>query len=436
MAIRRNLTRINLDKIAAVDAPCQEHATVAILKRKPVSATDPKSIAKATFADALEGGMISAAVNEAFYCSFDGLWQRNDAFRQALTDELAAGGDGSKASADYVASVKSLVDSAVSEARDAGASASDTGGIDKALTAAVDKWLDSRKEHIMKITTKAGLTAAIKAFDPKATTATSDAAAIKSAAKELDAEDMLPASGPLAKVAPDHRDEQIAKLGREVAVLKLSPAARKHYDGLDEAGQTAFVAKSTDEQAAEIEKASGADPVVYKCKDGTEIRKSDGAAAAMLAKSNDELAAKVAKLEGDLGGSTIEKRAVEAYPNVAKSVAVDMLKSAAQLGEDTDSGKAVIKSLDTMNKAGGKLFKSLGSTDEGEAGAPGGIAKARGDFDAKVSEIAARDKIGKAAAMPKARAEHPDLFKAAYPDTFEASEASTENAAIAALPES
>src|SRR3546814_5387553 len=89
---KRVLNRIRQDKIAAVDQPCQQHATVAIIKRAPA---DPAvAIAKATYQEALNGALVSERVNRAFWDHFDGLWQRNDAFRTVLTDELAEGGDG------------------------------------------------------------------------------------------------------------------------------------------------------------------------------------------------------------------------------------------------------------------------------------------------------------------------------------------------------
>ena len=491
MTVKRTLRRIRLDKIAAVDLPCQEHATVAIMKRKftaeerqkladkghamedgsfpietvadlgnaisafgrakdkaaakkhiiarakALGATDKlpedwnvkdaaKSLAKATFAEALQANMTADAVNDAFFQSFDGLWERNDAFKTALTDELAAGGDGTAASAAYVDSVKQLVDEAVAEARNAGATAADTGSVDKALNAAVEKWLESRREQTMKITTKAELASAISKF-AVATSTVADVQAIQKAAKDLDAEDLLPVDGPLAKAGPD---PELAKLQREIAVLKLSPEAKAHYDSLDDAGKTAFIGKSADDQAADIAKASSADPVVFTCKDGTEIRKSDGAAVLAMAKRNDDLAERLEKAEQGLAGSTIEKRAVEQYSHVAKDVAVSMLKSVDQLGADSDAGKAILKSLDQMEKAGTRLFKTIGSSEEPEGA--GDIAKSRNDFDTKASEIASRDKIGKADAMSKARIEFPDLFKAAYPETVEAAEAhEIDNAAAA-----
>lgn len=427
MGTRRRLTAIRLDKIAAVDLPCQEHATVAILKRRPDPEAGPKGIAKATFEEALQAGVTADAVNRAFYESFDGLWERNEAFRTALTDELADGGDGTAASGAYVDSVKQLVDEAVSEARRAGVTAQQTDEVDKALSAAVEKWLETKKEQTtMKITNRAELQAAVSSFAiAKSTVA--DVQAIQKAAEELNAEDLLPADGPLAKAKPD---PEIAKMRRELAVLKLSPEAKAHYDTLDEAGQTAFIGKSAADQAAEVEGATSKDPVVYKTKDGVEIRKSDGTAALLMAKRLDAQDEQIAKLSGQLTGESIEKRATEQYPNVAKAVAVDMLKSADQLGKDSDAGKAVLKSLDTMNRAGGRLMKTVGTTeDDGGTGADT-IAKAKSNFDSEVAKIASRDKIGTADAMSKARVEFPDLWKQAFPDTAEAIEAHEVDAAV------
>jgi hypothetical protein len=412
---KRVLKEIRLDRIAAVDRPCQQHATVAIIKRAP----DPQAIAKATFAEALSANMTADAVNDAFFDSFDGLWQRNDAFKTALTDELAAGGDGSVASDAYKASVSALVDDAVSRARQAGANPDKTDDIDKALKAAVESWLEARNPKeptIMKITDRASLQAAVSKF-AIATSTVQEAEDIRKAATDLNAEDLLPAEGPLAKAKPD---PELAKAMREIAILKLSPDARKHFDGLDETAQTAFLAKSADEQAAEIEKANGDDPVIYKCLDGTEIRKSDGAFAAKMAKRADDQETEIAKLRGQGSAATIEKRAVEEFPNVAKGTAVAMLTSIEKLGADSEAGKDVLKSLTTMQNSGKRLFKTLGSDEDN--GDQGGSEAAVAKFDGKVAEIAKRDNIDKAAAMSKARVEHEDLFKEAYPETVQAVE--------------
>ena len=413
MSVKRRLTAIRLDKIAAVDRPCQEHATVALIKRAPGNPAAPKAIAKATFQEALEGNLVASRVNEAFYQSFDGLWERNDAFRTALTDELSAGGDGSQASEDYVASVRSLVDEAVAEARKAGKDATDD-DLNKALNTAVEQWLAAKsqpKEPVMKISTRAELLSAVAKFDATKTPV-ADVAAIKKAAVDLNALDALPAEGPLAADKPN---DDVEKLRREVTILKMAPDVRKHFDGLPEAEQTAFLAKSAEDQAEIVRKANEGDPVVYTCADGTEVRKSQGAFAVTMARRADAQDDEIAKLRGELTGSTLEKRAA-AFPYVAKKVAVDMLKSVDQLGADSEAGKAVMASLTSMNKAAGGLFKSVGSTDGGDGG-DGGDEAAVAEFNNEVAKVAREEKIARADAMTKVRRDQPELFKRAFPDT-------------------
>lgn len=406
------LTNLKVGEVSFCKRGMNQHARVALFKSMPQGA---QAIAKATFQEALEGNMIAGAVNEAFYQSFDGLWERNDAFRAALADEFAEGGDGTTASADYVASVKSLVDEAVAAARAAGATAADTGAVDKAFTEAATNWLANKsqpEENVMPFATKAALLASVAKFDPAKTTV-AEVAEIQKAATEFGCEADLPVA--LAKSGPD---PELAKALTEIAVLKMDQPTRTYYDGLDAAGQTAFLAKSADDQAATVEKANATDPVVYKTKDGIEIRKSDGAAALALAKSNDALRADVAKLTESGTTQSLETRAA-AYPAVAKATAISLLKTADQLGLDTDAGKDVIKSLGVMQKQASGRFAPIGSTEEPGAGDTN-VTKARGDFEDKVAAIAKRDTVDRATAMSKARDEAPDLFAAAYPASVKA----------------
>jgi hypothetical protein len=417
MATRRKLTRIRLDKIAAVDLPCQEHATVAIIKRAPGDPT--LAIAKKTFEEALNAQLVSERISDVFWRAFDNQYAVREAFRTALADELAEGGDGTAATAGFTAAMQTIAQTAATLAREAGQNA-DT-NLESAVEQAVEKWLVQQEEQTMKITTKAALTAAVSAFAiAKSTVA--DANAIIDAAVALDAVDALDANEDLAKMAKARstgNDQVVKGLQREVAILKMADPIRKHFDGLDAAGQTAFLALSADDQNAAVEKANATDPVVYTTADGVELRKSDGAAAVLMAKRLDEQAAEIAVLKSDRQGDAIEKRARTEFPNVALATATSMLKTAAQLGLDTDAGKDVIKSLGAMNKATNGAFKSLGSVEAPEVS--GGVAKARTDFNAEVNKIMGRDKIGMADAMSKARVEQPALFAEAYPETAEAS---------------
>jgi hypothetical protein len=405
---RRRLNSIRLDKIAAVDLPCQEHATVAIVKRAPGDPT--LVIAKKTFQEALNAQLVSERISDVFWRAFDNQYAVREAFRTALADELAEGGDGTAATAGFTEAMQTIAETAATLAREAGAN-TDT-NLESAVEQAVEKWL-KEETSVMKITTKAALKAAVAAFNPD-TSPAAHVGIIHKAATDLNAEDELPADGPLAVAKAD---PAVADLRKQVAVLSMTPEVRKHYDALAADAQPAFLAKSATDQAAEVEAANATDPVVYKTAGGVEIRKSDGATAALLAKQLDETNAEVAVLKAGQKGDAIEKRAT-AYPNVAKAIAVDMLKSVDALGADTDAGKAVLKALDTMNKGGERLFKSLGSTEAPELA--GSIEKARTDFNAEVSKIMARDTIGMADAMSKARDEQPALFAEAYPETADA----------------
>lgn len=418
MATKRRLNSIRLDKIAAVDQPCQEHATVAIIKRAPAAGAPP-AIVKATFDEALRAELLDEKVCETFWEAFENQWSVREAFKTALTDELAAGGDGMTAAAGFTAAMQQIATAAAQAARDAASTAPTD--LTAAVEDAVSKWLQTQhKENPMKIMSKAALVSAVASFALAKSTA-ADMAAITDAAVEFDALDALDGQPELLAAATAKRSaKQTDALTREVAVLKMAPAIRKHYDGLDAAGQTAFLAKSAADQQAEVDALSAENPVVYKCVDGTEIRKSDGATLLAMAKRNDALSREVGELREGAASGSIEKRARADFPNVALNVATDMLKSAAQVGEDSDAGKAILKSLGTMNKGATTLFKSLGTTEAPEIG--GDIKKARQDFDSEVAKVAREDKIGMADAMSKVRAERPDLFEAAYPETAAAAE--------------
>lgn len=406
---KRVLNRIRLDKIAAVGKPCQEGANATIIKRAPTSPADaPPPFAKKTFEEALHGQLVGERISEVFWRAFDKQYAVREAFRDALADELSEGGDGSVATEGFTAAMRTIAETAATLAREAGADA-DT-DLESAVEQAVEKWL-TEETSVMKITTKAALKAAVAAFDPS-TTPVAHVGIIKAAAKELGAEDELPSDGPLAV---EKADPAVANLQKQVAVLSLTGDVRKHYEGLAADKQDAFLAKSVDDQAAEVAAANATDPVVYKTAGGIEIRKSDGSVAAMLAKQMDEQAATIVSLTAKSADSAVEARATAEFPNVAKATAVAMLKSAQTLGVDTDAGKDVVKALAAMNKAATGLFKRVGSDLAPEG--VGGIAKARSDFNSKCTEIAKRDGIGSADAMSKASLEYPDLFAEAYPDT-------------------
>lgn len=419
MAVRRKLTSIRLDKIAAVDKPCQEHAVVAIVKRAPAGPVPP-AIAKKSFDEALRAQLISEKIGDVFWRAFENQWAVRDAFRTALGDEIAEGGDGTTAAAAFSAAMQQIAVLAAEAARDASSTAEPD--LEAAVESAISKWLTEQpiqqEQTMHKFTTKAALQAAISKF-AVATATAQDVADIKDSAVALGETGLLPAEGVLAVQVSGPDAGTVEKMQTEIAVLKMAPNIRKHYDSLDAAGQKAFIAKSDADRQADVDAIEKGDPVVYTCADGTAIRKSDGAVAAMLAKRADEQDKVIKGLREEGTTASIEKRAA-AYPNIAKSVATEMLKSLDAVGADSEAGKAITASLTAMNKGQSAVFKSLGTTAVSEGGEGGGdLQKARQTFDGKVTEIAKRDSIGRADAMSKARSEFPDLYTEAYPAAAE-----------------
>lgn len=402
------LQNLKVSEVSFCKLGMNQHAKVALFKSADaVPTTGPLAIAKRSFDEALRGQLISDQISEVFWRAFDKQYAVREAFREALADELADGGDGSAATEGFTAAMQTIAETAATLAREAG-EATDT-DLESAVEQAVEKWLKQQETSEMKITTKAALKAAVAAFNPD-TSPAAHISIIKAAAVALDAADELPSEGLLAV---EKQDPALAKALKDVAVLKLSPDVRKHYDGLAETDQVAFLAKAEADQTAEVEAANATDPVVYKTADGTLIRKSDGVIAAIMAKRMDEQAAEISVLKGSVSASAVEARAATQFPNVAKATAVSMLKSIDQLGEGTDAGKDMLKSLTAMNASSSRLFKSLGSTEAPEVS--GDLEKARTDFNTEVSKIMTRDGLGQGDAMSKARTEFPDLFAEAYP---------------------
>lgn len=138
----------------------------------------------------------------------------------------------------------------------------------------------------------------------------------------------------------------------------------------------------------------------------TEIRKSavgDGTFAAMKAQQGE-----IEKANDRAATAEFEKRAGTELAHVVGTDAEKgaILKAASRLPEaDRTALDAILKSAEQMAKG---AFERLGIRHENIAD----VAKAASDFNGKVADIAKRDGVAQHVAMQKARAEHPDLFKA------------------------
>ena len=359
---------MTVQEVSTVDRPAQSGATAVLMKRGEVPEVE---LAKMTFEQTLRGNMLSEQVRDAFYKTFNNLYSGKDAFRKALADEIAAGGDGTKASEAFKQWFGTLVDQALGAAKalDVGAIAD----LEKTITKAASDWLDSQ-ETDMIIKDRAELEAAInkaKADGDNLTVGT--VAAIHKAAINLKAEDALPAEGPLAKAAKpkvgEDEDEDMKAMKAKMARMEKRDALpvdlRKHYDTLsDDAARDAFLAKDTGAQKVELEKAAGDDPVVYTTLDGIDIRKSAGDAVVNALKSADSARREVAVEKAQRVNLELEKRAETELGKLGGTmIGKKALLKAVDAIEDESLRKAAQEVIASATEIAGKgdIFEKQGS---------------------------------------------------------------------------
>jgi hypothetical protein len=409
---KARISNLKLREISSVDRPAQVGAVSVLMKRR--GGDSAEEIIKATFQEALSGCLLADKVRDVFYSSFENMYDGKEAFRKALVDELAAGGDGSTASDAFKAWLGTLVDQATGAAKAAGA-ANVPDELNKVFTKAATDWL-GEKEHIMKITNRAELTAAITKFQGEGDKGTVvDAIAIRKAAGELQADDLLPKDGPLAPVAATVDPTLTAKVERMEKRDALSADVRKHYDTLTtDEDRDAFLKLDAAGQTAALAKAGGDDPVVYTTLDGVDIRKSADPALLAMAKGRDNDRRELAKVRANEEDTRLEKRAGDELGNVGGELvgkkallkAVDSIADAAT----KDAALAVLKAANTVAKG---IFKRQGSTE----GSTGVTADEGGhemtEAEAKLDELA------------KARAKEGNIsFEKAYSEIIQTTEGS------------
>jgi hypothetical protein len=223
----------------------------------------------------------------------------------------------------------------------------------------------------MKITNRAELIAAIQKAQGEGDSVTvSTVKAIHKAAINLNAEDTLPADGPLAKAkVPDTEDEDMkalkAKMKRMEKRDALSTELRKHYDGLpDDAARDAFLEKDAAGQQVELEKSTGSDPVVYTTLDGLDIRKSAGEPLIAALKSADAGRREAALEKAHRVNLELEKRAETELKSLGGTMTGKKALLKALDGiEDESLRKAAQEVLTSAAEIAGKgnLFEKRGS---------------------------------------------------------------------------
>lgn len=355
---RRVMTSFKIGEISGVTRPAQEGAVSTFVKFDSVENDDATGdevldFAKVSFGEALNNRLMDQKFCRAFYDAFDGVYERNDAFREALRDGYQSSEETVR---QYVESIADLARTAAEAVAGLAKSSNPADACEAALDGAVDEFLE--KEFDMKILNKTALKAAVAAFAKDGGTDVV-IAAIKQAAKDLNAEDELPETGALAVAKAD---PSIAAMQKQIAVLSLSGDVKKHYDALgsdaekdaflalDDAGKTAAVAKAAED---------GDDPVVFTTKSGVEIRKSDGKTALILAKSMDQQADQIGKLMEKVDGNEFEKSAKADYANLPTE-GVALILKAIDGESDADKKKKMLEALAAGNKGAAKKFETIG----------------------------------------------------------------------------
>lgn len=381
------LRNLRIREVSFCRTGMNQHAVVAIYKSAD---SDPvEDFAKATFREALESSQMEARFSRAFYEAFDGIYTVNDAFREALKDRY---NDREETAKQYVEAVAELARRAVEATTGLAKSDSpDTDIIKAAITAAIEE----AGEDPMLIKNKTELAAAIAKFQKSGGTQ-AEIDAIKAAATTLNAEDILPADGALAKAGGDSAALAAlqARLDKSDKIAALSGDVRKFYDTLPAADQDTFLAKSAADQAAQMQAAQGDDPVLYTQTDGTQILKSHGPLALSQAKAIDALMNRVAKAEATAGDADLRKRARDDLSKLAgtEDTHVAILKAIDGI-TDPAVRTAALESLRSANKAAGGAFVRVGTTAGGgaiekSAGGGGLVSDELSGADAELDQMA------------------------------------------------
>lgn len=262
------------------------------------------------------------------------------------------------------------------------------------------------------IVNKGDLRNAISAFG-RAKNKGAAAAHIKKRAKALDALDLLPDEGLLAKQAKesdmadktdlekakDEAKDLKAKMARLEKVATLTDSHRVHFGTLDEAGQTAFLEKSADKRDAELveleKRKTDADPVEYTAADGVAYHKSAGTHVIALAKRGDERDKEIAELRKQRDDQDLRKRAEEQLQYMPGTIEtrMELLKSAEGI-KDEATRKSAVEGLKAQNAAMAKAFEVSGTSAVGaETPEAGSQAEAEAELEKRAKAYQTEHKV-------------------------------------------
>jgi hypothetical protein len=193
-----------------------------------------------------------------------------------------------------------------------------------------------------------------------------------------------------AELAKAKTDLAAAEKARDAAIAKSADSEKEKKDA---------------EDALEEMKKRGEDEIL-KVGD-TEIRKSvAGEAQFAILKAQQ---AQIEKQQDTIAMQSFEKRAGDEFGAVVGTDVEKALILKAREVMTADAQKALDAIMTSAQKMAQAGFTETGHQDVNKIA---DAQKARGDYMAKVNEIAKRDDIPQHAAMQKARGEYPELFKA------------------------
>lgn len=193
-----------------------------------------------------------------------------------------------------------------------------------------------------------------------------------------------------------------ARLAKSDKIAKFNDATKTYFATLDEAGQDAFLEKSSDDQASAVtayaKSLDDADAVVYTADSGDVYRKSDDPRLVAMAKQGDEDRAALAKSEKLRKRQDLEKRAADLLPNLPGTIAVraSMLEKIEDITDETERTEA-LAALKASNDALDPAFKSFGANN-----APATVeGSPEGQLEQLATDLAKKENISHAAAYNK-----------------------------------
>lgn len=363
----KRVTKLKLTEISSVDNPAQPHATMSIMKRHdPLAETIKKyygEIVREREPIKNFDELLNLRDKEnKLWKAREELWPIMDAFRETVNNIVV---DVNLSLDSKMAQIESNVNSFV---------------------AAVREKVPDVEEELTKFFKQAGFSS----INPTDNTENQPVSDLEKTVKELE-----------TKLAKAEAEATVAK-----AVSTLTDVEKAHYNTLDDAGKTEFLAKSADERTAIVEKVAKADESVELA--GQTIRKSEvGAATFAVLKSQAEEIKKanerIAKAEAAAEMAELRKRADDEFGKVVGSTddRAKLLKALKDIGGEVEAyGLTVLKAA---NETG--AFEKVGKREVE-------TADKRKAFDEKVNEIRKRDNISEAQAIAKAVSEHPELVNA------------------------